>query len=102
MVIEVWQVVLIVVAVVALVVIVVAVRHRLRKLTVGPGSVQLESHDDPDLKNHEVHLRRSRVRRSLFDVVMKSRTSVVDSTVSKSTIKVRGTDGQPPSSTPTQ
>ncbi|GAA4963278.1 MULTISPECIES: hypothetical protein [Streptomyces] len=96
MAIDAWQVVLIVVAVVALVVIVMAVRQRIKNLRVGPGSVQLENHEDPELKNHEVHLRRSKVKRSLIDVIRKSRTSVVDTKLSRSTIRVRETDGPPP------
>ncbi|MFI7143258.1 hypothetical protein ACIBQ5_37900 [Streptomyces massasporeus] len=96
MAIEPWQALLIVVGIVALVVIVIAVRKRLKNLKVGPGSVQLENHADPDLKNHEVHLRRSKLKRSLIDVVRRSRTSVVDSKVTKSTIKVRNTEDPPP------
>ncbi|MFE7275784.1 hypothetical protein [Streptomyces sp. NPDC057623] len=101
MAIETWQVVLIVCGVVALVVIVIAVRKRFKNLKVGPGSVQVESHADPELKAHEVHLRRSKVKRSLIDVVRRSRTSVVDSKVTKSTIKVRETEDPPPAQ-PTQ
>ncbi|MEU2748415.1 hypothetical protein ABZ613_19415 [Streptomyces collinus] len=102
MVFDAWQVVLIVVAVVALAAVVMAVRQRLKKLRVGPGSVELESHEDPELKNHEVHLRRSKLKRSLLDVVLKSRTSVVDSKITTSKIRVRGTDKQPPSGPPGQ
>jgi hypothetical protein len=98
MVIESWEQAAVIGGVVlVLLLVVVVLRRKIKKVRVRPWGVSVETADDPDTDDQEVHVRRSRIVRSLIDVVKKTSTTVVDSKVKKSTIRVRGKDEPPPS-----
>lgn len=86
------------IAVVALVLIgIVAILGRkITEIRVRPWSFRLRTSEDPQPKNEEVYVKRSRLKRAFVDVAKKSRTSILDSTVKKSTIRVRDANEKPP------
>ncbi|WP_327687323.1 hypothetical protein [Streptomyces sp. NBC_00467] len=87
------------VVVLALVIAVVATRRRIKKVSARPWGVSVETADDPAMSGEEeVHARRSKILRSLVDIIETARVTLVDSKVKKSVIRVRGKDEQKPPS----
>lgn len=61
--------------------------------------MSVETADDPAMSGEEeVHARRSKILRSLVDIIETARVTLVDSKVKKSVIRVRGKDEQKPPS----
>ncbi|MBT2404217.1 MULTISPECIES: hypothetical protein [unclassified Streptomyces] len=65
-------------------------RNRIKKIRVRPWSAVVETTEDTEPSEQVLHLRRSKVLKSLLNTIRGTKIGLVDSKIEKSTIVVRG------------